>query len=65
MEIRRAVIRVRSREPGGYLGLARSLIGAGRPQEAREPIDHVLGTPWPERFGDVRAQARDLLGKTR
>jgi tetratricopeptide (TPR) repeat protein len=57
----RQVIRVRSREPGGYLGLARSLIGAGRPQEAREPIDHLLGTQWPERNGVVRAEAGTLV----
>ena len=39
----RQVIRVRSREPGGYVGLGRALIAAGRAAEAREALEKVLG----------------------
>jgi hypothetical protein len=59
----RQVIRIRSREPAGYLGLARSLIAAGRGAEAKEPILSLLGRPWPERFGKVQEEARKLLEK--
>ena len=59
----RQVVRVRSREPGGYLGLARSLITAGRAGEAREHLRFLLGRSWDSRFGDVHGEARKLHEK--
>jgi tetratricopeptide (TPR) repeat protein len=57
----RQVVRVRSKEPTGYLGLAESLIDAGEPLEARRLIEKVLGQGWPQHFGDVHDRARRLL----
>ncbi|MBI4601245.1 MAG: hypothetical protein HY721_04710 [Planctomycetes bacterium] len=57
----RQVVRVRSREPGGYVGLGRALLGAGRPAEAREALERVLRESWHPRFGDVHAEARKLV----
>ncbi|TAH39368.1 MAG: hypothetical protein EYC70_00875 [Planctomycetota bacterium] len=61
----RQVVRIRTQEPTGYLGLARALIRAGREDEAREVVRTLLETAWPEHFGDVRAQAAALLGARR
>jgi predicted Zn-dependent protease len=57
------VVRIRTSEPPGWLRLARVLIRAGRPDEARSALQHVLDTRWEDRFGDVRAEARRLLGE--
>jgi len=57
----RHVIRVRTTEPAGYLGLARSLIRLERWDEAREVVGEILAREWDARFGDVRAQGRELL----
>ncbi len=57
----RQVIRVRSKEPTGYLGLARALLAAGEKKAAREPLETLIGGTWEERFGDVKAEARELL----
>ena len=57
----REVARIRSREPVGWLGLARDLIAGGRGAEAREPLEHLLKQAWPGRFGDVHGEARKLL----
>ena len=59
----RQVIGVRSREPGGYVGLGRALLGAGRPAEAREALKNVLRESWHPRFGDVHGEAKRLLGR--
>jgi DNA-binding SARP family transcriptional activator len=56
------VIRIRTQEPPGWLRLARALIRASRPDEARRALQHVLDTKWEQRFGDVRAEAQQLLG---
>lgn len=59
----RHVIRIRSREPGGYLGLAQALIAAGETKEAREVLEKVVTTDWPARFENARNQAREMLRK--
>jgi tetratricopeptide (TPR) repeat protein len=60
----RHVTRIRSAEPTGYLGLARSLIRQGRFDEAREFIQHLRSNRWPEHFGDVQRAAEALLEQT-
>ena len=57
----RGVVRVRSKEPTGHLGLAESLLRQERWDEAREVLRTLLGQAWPERFGDVHAQAEAML----
>ncbi|MDJ0976338.1 MAG: hypothetical protein QNJ98_17890 [Planctomycetota bacterium] len=57
----RQVIRTRTLEPTGYLGLVRVLISLDEREEARKTIDHLMQSQWEERFGDVRAQAARLL----
>lgn len=57
----RHVIRIRSREPGGYLGLAQALISAGERSEARDVVEKVIATDWPARFDSERNKARELL----
>ncbi|MBN1443669.1 MAG: hypothetical protein JXA90_13250, partial [Planctomycetes bacterium] len=59
----RHVIRIRSKEPAGYLGLAESLIGAGESAQAREVLEDVLRKDWHPRFGDVHGEARKLIGR--
>ena len=55
------VARIRATEPTGWLGLAKSLLRAGDRPAAQQAIDHLLGTNWDARFGDVKAAARQLL----
>jgi tetratricopeptide (TPR) repeat protein len=57
----RQVIRIRSQEPTGYLGLAKALLAAGDRKGAREPLETLLGRDWEPRFGDVKGEARELL----
>jgi Flp pilus assembly protein TadD len=57
----RQVARIRSKEPTGLLGLAETLIQLERWAEAREAVRALLARAWPERFGDVHAQAQELL----
>ncbi|MEK7467020.1 MAG: VIT domain-containing protein [Planctomycetota bacterium] len=57
----RHVIRIRSREPGGYLGLAQALISWGKKAEAREVLEKAVSTDWPARFESERNKARDML----
>ena len=56
----RQVIRVRSLEPDGWLGLANSQIHARDYDGARESIEHVLKTKWEARFKDAKTRARGL-----
>ncbi len=56
----RQVIRVRTNEPGGYMGLARALIKTEKFKEADEVISLVLRRGWPSRFGSVHSQAKQL-----
>lgn len=57
----RQVVRIRSKEPTGWLGLAEALIFLERWDEARDVVRILLGAGWPERFGDVHAQSEQLL----
>ena len=54
------VIRVRTLEPAGWLGLAGAQYGAGDRKEARKTIRHLIKSDWPEHFGDVHQQARGI-----
>jgi hypothetical protein len=56
----RHVIRVRSKEPTGYEGLARASIRLERWDAARSAVDALLSRDWPQRFGDVAATGREL-----
>jgi predicted Zn-dependent protease len=56
----RQVIRIRSKEPAGYLGLAKALLAAGDPAGAAPVLEEVLGKSWPARFGKVREEALEL-----
>jgi len=57
----RHVIRIRSREPGGYLGLAQALISAGERAEARGILEKLVATDWPDRFQSERNRGREML----
>ena len=54
------VIRVRSREPEGWLGLGHAQLKAGQRDGVRKTVDHLLKTSWDKRFGDVHSKARRL-----
>ncbi|MBI2195349.1 MAG: hypothetical protein HYU36_25490 [Planctomycetes bacterium] len=54
------VARIRSIEPTGHLKLAEALIHEKRWKEAKETVKTLLGKTWPQRFGDVHAQAMQL-----
>jgi hypothetical protein len=56
----RHVIRIRSKEPTGYLGLAKVLLRFGDRVEVKEILSHLLKSDWPSRFGDVRSQAQQI-----
>lgn len=59
----RNVIRVRTKEPVGWLGLANAQIHAKDFAGARESVETLRRTDWPARFNDVRAQAEALAGR--
>jgi predicted Zn-dependent protease len=62
----RQVVRVRTDEPTGWLGLARALSRTdGGKQEAAEVARKLLGAEWDARFGDVHAQAQQVLNAAR
>lgn len=54
------VIRIRTKEPTGYLGLAESLIQLKRTSEAKKVLAEVLKTDWPSHFGDVKSHVQEL-----
>jgi predicted Zn-dependent protease len=56
----REVIRVRTKEPTGYLGLAQALIHLKRWNEASKITGELIKTDWPDHFGDVKSQADQL-----
>jgi Flp pilus assembly protein TadD len=56
----REVIRIRSSEPTGHVRLAKVLIRAGKPDEARPVIDTLRRTAWPERFGNIADEIRQI-----
>jgi hypothetical protein len=57
----RQVIRVRTNEPQGYLGLVRTLMKTEKFKEAGEVIAQILQRKWPSRFGNVHGQAKQFL----
>jgi tetratricopeptide (TPR) repeat protein len=54
------VAKIRALEPTGLEKLAQAQIHEKRWDDARESIDMLLDTTWPERFGDVRGRAMAL-----
>jgi tetratricopeptide (TPR) repeat protein len=56
----REVTKIRSKEPTGYLELARVLITLGDWDEARTTVDTLRAREWPERFGDLTDRIREL-----
>jgi tetratricopeptide (TPR) repeat protein len=59
----RHVVRIRSKEPPGYLSLAKALIHEKGWEEARSMLKTLLDGQWPAHFGDVKAEAATLLKK--
>jgi len=57
----RQVIRVRTKEPAGWMGLARTQIAAGKKAAAKKTLEELLGGTWEPRFRKVREQAAALL----
>jgi tetratricopeptide (TPR) repeat protein len=55
------VVRIRSKEPIGWLGLARVYVKQRDKKSATEVLQKILGGEWEARFGDVKAEARSLL----
>jgi tetratricopeptide (TPR) repeat protein len=56
----RQVIRARTKEPTGYIGLANTLFQMKRWAEAKKVTAEILKTDWPERFGDIKSQVREM-----
>ena len=56
----RQVVRVRTDEPAGWLGLATAQIHAGDLEGAKKTLDHVETATWDARFPDVGSKARTL-----
>jgi hypothetical protein len=57
------VVRIRSFEPAGWLSLAGAQIRAGRKDDARTTLGHVLGSSWDPRYGSVKRNAARLLDR--
>ena len=57
----RQVIRVRSKEPTGLIGLAKTQIDAGKKAAAKKTLEEVLGGTWEPRFKKARKEAAALL----
>ncbi|MHC4816165.1 MAG: hypothetical protein ACYTFN_24175, partial [Planctomycetota bacterium] len=54
------VVRVRSKEPDGWLSLGEAQVKAGQLEDAKKTVDHLLKTKWDKRFKNVDARARRL-----
>ncbi len=57
------VARIRALEPTGMLKLAAAQIHLRRWDDASQTLRKVGAQSWPQRFGDVRAQVRQLEGQ--
>ncbi|MFZ2654490.1 MAG: hypothetical protein WAX69_06200 [Victivallales bacterium] len=57
------VCEFRELEPTGLLGLAKAQIHLKKFAEAQASVNKILAEKWPDRFGDVHEQARELLEK--
>jgi hypothetical protein len=62
---RERVVAIRSDEPDGYLLLAQAQLDAGDRASAEAALQKVASGTWPERFGDVKAQALQRLAQLR
>ena len=56
-------MRIRTKEPTGYLGLARCLIELGRDEEAEVVLGKLASTSWPERFHNVPRETERLRAR--
>ena len=54
------VAELRKREPTGLLGLAKAQLHEGDVAAAKETLDQLRRKTWPEHFGDVHEQVREL-----
>ncbi len=59
----RQVVRTERTDPTGHLGLARALLAAKAPDEARVVLQGVIAGSWESRFGDVKKTAAALLAQ--
>ena len=59
----RQVVRTERTDPTGHLGLAKALLAAGAPDEARRVLQGVIAGTWEARFGDVKKTAAELLAR--
>jgi hypothetical protein len=57
------VCRIRSKEPTGYLRLAKAQIKLERWAQARKTVDTVLEREWPQRFQNAKNEAKQLAAK--
>ncbi len=55
------VAELRELEPTGLLGLAKAQIHLNQTEAAKQTVDRLLAKTWPEGFGNVHDQARNLL----
>ena len=55
------VVRIRTEEPEGYLGLANALVHGKSYFRAGQVLAKLLSKKWPSHFGDVHNQARELM----
>ncbi|MDA3874116.1 MAG: hypothetical protein PF795_09155, partial [Kiritimatiellae bacterium] len=55
------VIRIRSKEPTGYLGKLRTLLKLSQTDEAKRVFDDLIVTDWPKHFGNVKQQAEAIM----
>ena len=56
----RQVIRIRTDEPTGWLGLAQVQLEQQDWDAARQTLDHLRRTAWPDHFSGVDHQVRSL-----
>ncbi len=59
----RQVGRIRSLEPTGYLKLAQAQIQGKKFDDARDTLRKLEKRDWPERFGNIPDQVRELRGR--
>jgi cytochrome c-type biogenesis protein CcmH/NrfG len=55
--------RIRSLEPTGLLRLAEAQIHENLWEDARQTVDRLLRQDWPNRFGNIHQQARNLKAR--
>jgi len=56
----REVMRIRTKEPTGYIRLVKVLIRSGKLDEAQPVIETLRRTTWPDRFSNVAKEIRQI-----